>query len=724
MDDLARNDRKMAHKIAEIVSDRGGKVYYVGGYVRDKILGKANKDIDVEVYGVSPDELKDIVSSLGTLKTQGASFGVYNLKGYDIDIAQPRKETATGRGHKDFEVFVDPFISEDRAAKRRDFTMNAMMQNVLTGEIVDPFDGQTDLKNGLIRHVDDVTFAEDPLRVFRAAQFAARFDFDVAPETLSLMKTMDVSALSKERVYGEMKKAMLKAEKPSKFFEVLREASLLKDWFPELERLIGCEQDSEYHPEGDVWTHTMLVLDEAAKRRDKVENPEFFMVAALCHDMGKPDTVSRDEDGRIHTYAHDKAGVPVARQFLDRLNADVRLHEYVLEMVEHHMEPHECFNNKSRVKSTNHRFDGVHYPADLCQLAVSDISGKEGEQERAKAEEAFLLERLDIYKKRAAEPMVNGSDLIAMGMKPSPEFSQILALSRKMHFSGVEKQAVLKDIVAKNKNAVNAERAQALIETYTPSPKPDEFSILKDKEAMRLLPPPKGSGFPPLSVFMKKVKENQTDKKILFIVGKTSSGKDTVANYLSEKYDIPMVVSYTTRPKRDYEINGKEHYFVNDEEMDRIEKSDGIIAYTKNDVTGIRYCATSDSIKGDIAIYIINPDGIRWFNENGAKGIDTYTIYVDCQEDTIRRRAYLRRDDTDTVEKRLNSERDEFNTFRKELKENPLNNSMYVNNTRISKEMLFLSVDASPSLRHFINGEEEKEYDNPEINEMEDGYTL
>ena len=325
MDNLAKNDKKMAHRIAEIVNSRGGKVYYVGGYVRDKILGRANKDIDIEVYGVTPEELKDIVSSLGTLKTQGASFGVYNLKGYDIDIAQPRKETTTGRGHKDFEVFVDPFISEDKAARRRDFTMNAMMQNVLTGEIVDPFGGQEDLKKGLIRHVDDTTFVEDPLRVFRAAQFAARFNFDIAPETLALMKTMDVTTLPKERVYGEMQKALLKAEKPSKFFEVLRDADLLSDWFPELERLIGCEQDSFYHPEGDVWNHTMLVLDEAAKRKDKVENPEFFLISALCHDMGKPDVVSKGEDSRIHTYAHDMAGVPVARRFLNRLNTNVKL---------------------------------------------------------------------------------------------------------------------------------------------------------------------------------------------------------------------------------------------------------------------------------------------------------------------------------------------------------------------------------------------------------------
>lgn len=478
MDDLARRDRKMAHRIAEIVSEKGGKVYYVGGWVRDKILGKVNKDVDIEVYGVTPEELKDIVSSLGVLKTQGASFGVYNLRGYDIDIAQPRMETATGRGHKDFEVFVDPFISEDKAAKRRDFTMNAMMQNVLTGELVDCFGGQQDLENHLIRHVDDVTFAEDPLRVFRAAQFAARFDFDVAPETMDLMKTMDVTTLSRERVYGEMKKALLKAEKPSKFFEVLKEADLLKDWFPELERLVGCEQDPMYHPEGDAWNHTMLVIDEAAKRRDKVSNPEFFMVAALCHDMGKPDTLSVTEDGHVHTYGHEKAGVPVAKQFLNRLNPDTKLRGYVLEMVEHHMALHSCFNNNSKVKSTNHRLDEVHYPGDLCQLSVADISGKFANNERAAAEEAYLAERLAIYEARAKEPMVDGRDLIAMGMKPSPEFSEILATSRKMHFSGVDKATVLKDIVAKNRQNLDSDRAQALIESLSVPTDTDNFSIV------------------------------------------------------------------------------------------------------------------------------------------------------------------------------------------------------------------------------------------------------
>lgn len=464
---IPMRDLSMAHKIAKAVNDLGGSTYYVGGYVRDKLQKRENKDIDIEVHNVTPNTLKEILSKLGTVQTQGASFGVYNLHGYGIDIAQPRTEAATGRGHKDFEVFVDPFLGTTRAAMRRDFTMNAMMENVLTGEIIDPFGGQLDLQEGVIRHVSDQTFAEDPLRVFRAAQFAARFGFTVAPETIDLMRTMDVSALPKERVWSEMEKALLKSEKPSVFFEVLKQADKLEPWFHEAAALIGCKQDPVFHPEGDAWNHTMGVLDTAAAYRDKAENPVYFMVSALCHDFGKPSVTAVGEDGKVHSYKHDSAGVPLASEFLDRINNETDLHEYVCDMVKNHMKPHSAFNQNVSVKSSNHMFDGIAHKQDICYLAVSDLSGK-GDvfTDRAAKEKAFLAERLALYEKRAAEPMVTGRDLIAMGMRPSEQFSEILASSRKMHFSGVDKASVLKDIVAKNREAVNKDRADSLIAQF------------------------------------------------------------------------------------------------------------------------------------------------------------------------------------------------------------------------------------------------------------------
>lgn len=235
----------IAYIIAEKVCNRGGRAFYVGGFVRDKLLGIDNKDVDIEVHGIAPEELLDLLKEVGEPLSYGSSFGIYSLKGYDIDIAMPRREHATGSGHRDFEVFVDPFIGTTEAARRRDFTINALMEDVLTGEIIDPFGGKDDLQNKVIRHIDDKTFVEDPLRVLRGAQFAARFGFDIAPETVKLCKGIDISTLTRERIEEELKKGLLKGIKPSVFFEALRDMNQLDIWFPELKALVGLEQDRQ-----------------------------------------------------------------------------------------------------------------------------------------------------------------------------------------------------------------------------------------------------------------------------------------------------------------------------------------------------------------------------------------------------------------------------------------------------------------------------------------------
>lgn len=258
--------------------------------------------------------------------------------------------------------------------------------------------------------------------------------------------------------------------KPSEFFESLKEGNsknnYLTEYFPELERLIGCKQDPIYHPEGDAWAHTMIVIDEAAKMRCKVRKPEYFMLAALCHDLGKPDTFSIDENGKIHTYGHAKAGVPLAKNFLERIGASEDTVEYVSEMVNHHMDLHSCFDNKSKIKSTNHRFDSVKYPYDLLQLSIADCYGKQN-TEKPNAEEVFLIERYNIYEARSREPMVNEDDLTFMGFNPeSPEFKEVLASARKMHFSGVEKTSAIKDIIAKNRKIIDLVKANVLIDEF------------------------------------------------------------------------------------------------------------------------------------------------------------------------------------------------------------------------------------------------------------------
>ena len=438
-------DKFMAIDIAKLVNKQGGRTFYVGGYVRDEILNKPSKDVDIEVHGITSDKLKSILMDLGKLRTQGASFGVYNLEGYDIDISQPRKETATGRGHKDFEVFVDPFIGYEKAAERRDFTINAMMKDVLTGEIVDPFGGYDDCKNGIIRHVNDNTFREDPLRVLRAAQFASRFGFKIALETKDIMRDMDLSTLSHERIYNEMKKALMKSDKPSIFFETLREVNQLDTWFPELKAMIGCEQNPKWHPEGDVWNHTMATIDCAVKFRDKVEYPEYYMISVLCHDMGKPVSMFKDDKGNIHTYSHAENGIPIVTNFLERINNDKSLSKYAINMVENHMKPHNCFDNHSEVKDTNVMYDKSICPHDLMMLVVADTASR-GLEDFTKEEELYLKERLELYTKRMLEPQVGGTDLINLGIKPGPIFSDILEYSHKQHLSGEDKEKVLKSI--------------------------------------------------------------------------------------------------------------------------------------------------------------------------------------------------------------------------------------------------------------------------------------
>ena len=444
----------IARRVAEAVREASGRTFYVGGYVRDRLLGRENKDIDIEVHGVPVQTLEAILDSLGERLTMGASFGVMGLRHYELDIAMPRSETATGRGHKDFAVFVDPFLGEEKAARRRDFTMNALMQDVLSGEILDFFGGREDMTQRRIRHVDDQTFAEDPLRVFRAAQFAARFGFSVAEETTALSAAMDVAALPGERVMGELEKALLKAEKPSVFFEELRKMDQLSSWFPELAALIGVPQNPMHHPEGDVWTHTMLVLDEAALLRDEASRPLWFMLAALCHDFGK--AVSTEEkDGILHSYQHETEGLPLVRQFLHRLTRETELTRYVLNMTELHMEPHKKIRQNSHVKSFMKLYDRSVCPADLLLLDKADYLGRYTlEAEREALDKAYpeaggkLRELLMVYNERMSKPFLMGRDLIAAGLEPSPEFSEALAYAHKLRLAGIPKEEQLNHALA------------------------------------------------------------------------------------------------------------------------------------------------------------------------------------------------------------------------------------------------------------------------------------
>ncbi len=443
---MQSNDILLAEQIAREVRRRGGRVLYVGGLMRDRLMGlPEDKDVDVEVYGLSPDELQSVLSGVGDVYTKGASFGVFGLRHSDIDVAMPRRERCTGRGHKDFAVSVDPFLPVEKAAARRDFTVNAILQDVLTGEIIDPFDGRGDLRRGVLRHVSDQSFPEDPLRVFRAAQFAARFEFAIAGETMALMRAIDVSQLSRERVFAELEKALLKARQPSRFFDALRRCGQLEAFFPEIQRMQGVEQNPQFHPEGDVWVHTMQVLDQAAALRDRAKHPLYFMLSALMHDLGKITSSQVQADGRITSYMHPEAGVPLAEQQLRRLTSDAKLTAYVRNMVLLHMRPCTLAAGNSRLKKSRMLFDASVCPEDLILLAQADAFGC-GSNRRFGAG-PYLEARLRDYYQIIQQPMVTGQDLIRAGYRPGKAFKDMLSLARQLHFSGLDRERALRQLM-------------------------------------------------------------------------------------------------------------------------------------------------------------------------------------------------------------------------------------------------------------------------------------
>lgn len=434
-----------AEEIAERVHALGGSAYYVGGYVRDRLLGRDSKDIDIEIHGITEDALIELLSDMGETASFGRSFGIHTLRGTGIDIALPRTERSTGQGHRQFDVSVDPFIGTEAASSRRDFTINALMQDVLTGEILDYHGGREDLEKGIIRHVSDASFADDPLRVLRAASFASRLGFAIAEETASLCRSIDISQLSSERIEEELAKALLGSDSPSVFFEELRRMDQLSFWFPELEALIDLPQDPLYHPEGDVWVHTMEVIDRAAIFREKTKEPLSFMLLCLCHDFGKAVTTEFIK-GRYHAYQHEVKGIPVIESFLRRIVKEKSIRRYVTGMVPLHMRPNVAAFSKPSVKSTNRLFYEAASPGDLVYFAICDKPVLAGE-ENFTGDSDFLWERLSVFEATMAKPHITGQDLIEAGISPGEELGRLLDYALKLRLAGIDKDQALKQVM-------------------------------------------------------------------------------------------------------------------------------------------------------------------------------------------------------------------------------------------------------------------------------------
>ena len=423
-------DLETARRIAVAVRAAGGRALIVGGWVRDRELGRASKDIDLEVFGVEAARLREILSGFGSVNAVGESFTVFKVA--DLDVSLPRRESKVGRGHKGFEVTGDPHMTAHEAARRRDFTVNAISWDPLTSEFEDPFDGRGDIGRKRLRAVDERTFGDDSLRVLRAVQFAARFEFALDPATEALCRRISLDDLPAERIWGEFEKLLLQAPRPSIGFELALRLGVIDALLPEMKALIGCPQEPEWHPEGDVWIHTLMVIDQARTRIGALDRPRqaAIMLGAVCHDLGKPATTAF-LDGRIRSIDHEQAGVAPATAVLDRLNVhtiagfDVR--REVLGITAHHLKPGMFGMSKTPVSDGAFRRLAQKVDLELLALlAKSDCLGRTGN---------FDCSAMDWFLERARQlgvehapptPIVLGRHLIPLGVTPGPRMGEIL----------------------------------------------------------------------------------------------------------------------------------------------------------------------------------------------------------------------------------------------------------------------------------------------------------
>jgi tRNA nucleotidyltransferase (CCA-adding enzyme) len=417
-------------EIARAVRETGGRALIVGGWVRDRLMGRRSKDIDIEVFGVSAERLKALLARFGSVNTVGESFTVYKVA--DLDVSLPRRESKTGTGHKGFAVQGDPDLSPADAARRRDFTVNAIAWDPLTEEYIDPFDGRADLERRLLRAVDGQTFTDDSLRVLRALQFAARFEFELDPGTKELCRRIPLEDLPAERIWAEIEKLLLRAARPSIGFALALDLRVIERLFPELDTLVGCPQEPEWHPEGDVWVHTLLVIDGARRRIDDLDYPRqvAVMLGAVCHDLGKPPTTAVI-DGRIRSLEHEEQGVPPSRALLDRLNVhsmqgyDVR--HQVLGIVANHLKPGMFGKAQPPVGDGAYRRLAQKVDLELlARVAKADCEGRGGGFD-CSAMDAFLERARALGVEHAApDPLVKGRHLLELGVKPGPAVGDVL----------------------------------------------------------------------------------------------------------------------------------------------------------------------------------------------------------------------------------------------------------------------------------------------------------
>jgi tRNA nucleotidyltransferase (CCA-adding enzyme) len=421
----------------EALRAAGGRPYVVGGAVRDALFGLPVREYDLEVFALPADALRAVLSRLGRVNVAGEAFTVFKLSGLaglegSVDVSLPRRDSKVGPGHRGIAVTGDPALSLKAAARRRDFTLNALLYDPFADEVIDPHGGRADLAARRLRAVDGGTFAEDPLRALRAVQLAARFELTVEAETARLCAAMPLHELPAERVFGEIEKLLLQARRPSRGLRLLSEWGMLPRVAPELVPMAATPQDPAWHPEGDVWTHTLLAADQAAGLVGDLDRPRALavMLATLCHDLGKPST-TRFERGRLRSPGHEEAGLGPTTSLLDRWNVhtllgyDVRAQ--VLALVGNHLKPGQLYDDRERVgDGAIRRLAARCEPILLYKVARADCLGRTGDFPPV-AMEWFLdrVRQLDVVSK-PPEPLLRGRDVLALGVPPGPEVGRIV----------------------------------------------------------------------------------------------------------------------------------------------------------------------------------------------------------------------------------------------------------------------------------------------------------
>ena len=442
-----RENLKLAKEISVAIETLGSQALIVGGFVRDEVLGRLghenikSKDIDLEVYGLEFDKLYELLKRFGPVEVVGESFGVLKIKNLDVSI--PRRDSKIGHGHRDFKIVGDPYMTIKEAARRRDFTFNALSMDPMTGQIIDYYGGVEDLAANLIRATDEKFFADDPLRVLRAAQFAGRFNLRVEEKTKKICQSMELKGLSAERIGEEWKKLLLKSIKPSLGLNTAKELKIIEKLHPEINAIFDVPQDPEWHPEGDVWAHTCMVVDAASQisqENNLSEDKKFvLLLSALLHDLGKATTTEIRSDGHIISHGHAEAGIKPARRFMTSIKVVESTIKKVLPLIKEHLYP---TINQEAGESAVRRLSVRLAPAtiqELVWLAEADHRGREIEFDGFPQGKRLInkAEQLKV-KESKPEPILrgHGDELIKQGMIPGPVFGHILNYVYEMQLEG------------------------------------------------------------------------------------------------------------------------------------------------------------------------------------------------------------------------------------------------------------------------------------------------